>query len=99
MQLYARYVTSQAAWANAICLHMLIGISENQNFRIACSETLTAPLSLHKLAIGHGNISSNTLVRTQLFFPIPIYETPVSDQTKGAGHCAWRAAILLQSGL
>lgn len=71
MQLYARHVISQASWANAICLHMLIIIFENTEsrvFRISYSETLNAPLSLHKLAVRHWNISANALVTTQLFF-------------------------------
>lgn len=91
MQLYARHVISPAAWANAICLHMLIGIFENTElgvFRIAYLEILNAPLSLHKLAIRHRTISANTLVRTQLLFPVLIYETPVLDQMKRASLCA-----------
>lgn len=32
MQFYARHIFFQAAWANAVCLPMMIGISENQNW-------------------------------------------------------------------
>lgn len=55
MQLCAGYVISQACLGQSICLHMLIGISENENWEVLelhIQKLRMHHITHHKCAIG-----------------------------------------------